>query len=87
MHECFVRTLKCIMLLWQVRGVTDEFGCFGEGPTNGFYPGPSPPGLIPGGGGLSQEEEVMISLCMLLLFGQGQCHPKLPACASTSVLV
>ena len=38
------------MLLWQVRGVTDEFGCFGEGPTNGFYPGPSPPGLIPGGG-------------------------------------
>ena len=56
MHECFVRTLKCIMLLWQVRGVTDEFGCFGEGPTNGFYPGPSPPGLIPGG---SQEEGVI----------------------------
>ena len=39
-------------------GVTDEFCCFGEGPTNGFYPGPSPPGLVPGGG-LSQKEGVM----------------------------
>ena len=58
MNECFVRTLKRIMLVWPVRGMTDDFGCSGEGPTNGFYPGPSPPGLIPGGV-LSQKEGVI----------------------------
>jgi len=42
-----VRALKRIKLVWQVRGVTDEFGCSDE---NGFYPGPSHPGLIPRGG-------------------------------------
>jgi len=64
------------MLVCQARGVTDEFGCSDEGPANGFYPDPSPAGLIPeagfipGGSGYGAVPWVLGLVLVFVLFSR-----------------